>query len=301
MANSLTQQDVENILDNPSVQELLTEIASPEKAVLDWISSLQLLHNIPFNNIIADVRLLPVESLRFFYIDPSWTNSLIDGALSIGNATSLEVLFTDMMNDATKTLGTNGAQTLRNGLDSVLNPLEVYNPKLQAGLLLRSEIVTNWPALMIVAEYDDPNLVQTDPIRFEKVGPGILLCIFPAVPTKLEIREPGQGLEFGVQDNLTVYFRGLGTGDHPAGEQIEVDKQPASYSFKDTPNEFFRAGDKNVLNVTSITNVIQTQMQKLGALEGTINPADFALQMVKTPKKVTFDPEVAFSQQNQKS
>ena len=293
MANSLTQQDVENILDDPAVQELLADIAIPEENVLDWVAALQLLQGVPFNNLIADVRLLPVESLRFFYLDPSWTNSLIDGALSIGNATSLEVMFTDMMNEAVKSLGTEGAQTLREGLDSILEPLEAYNPTVQAGLLLRSEIVTNWPALLITAEYDNPQPPQADPIRFESIGPGIMLCIFPAVPTKVEIKEPGQGIEFGVQDDLTVYFRGLGTGGHPAGKQIEINGQPVNYSFEDNKELFFRDSETNVLNISSITQVIQNQLQDIGAL-GTndpLSPADFALQMVKTPKKVTFKPE----------
>jgi len=286
MAHNLSKQNADSILKNKEVKALLHDIVIPEKTVTEWIASLQLLQHIPFNNLVSDVRLLPKESIRFFYVDPSWTNCLVDGALSIGNGTTLDRLFTSTMSDAIKVIGSKEAQSLREGLEPILSPTEVYKPVAQAGILLRSELVTSWPALTLVATYADPQPASTDPIRFENIGAGIILCIFPAVPIKIELRQPGQGLEFGVFDNLTVYFRGLGTGDHAAGKQIP----DAKYVFSENEDKFYRAGGKQVLNIASIKEVVANQLANVSALEGAIGPADFAMQMVKTPAKTTFDP-----------
>jgi hypothetical protein len=52
--------------------------------VTDWLARLALLHGVPFRHLVPDERMLPVESVRFFYLDPNWIAALIDGALSIG-------------------------------------------------------------------------------------------------------------------------------------------------------------------------------------------------------------------------
>src|SRR5579864_5728363 len=48
------------------------------------LAHLRLLVGVPFENIIPDPRLLPDESIRFFYLDRSWTDRLVDGAVAVG-------------------------------------------------------------------------------------------------------------------------------------------------------------------------------------------------------------------------
>ena len=61
---------------------------APPSGLPDYLESflahLRLLVGVPFEYLVADARLLPDESIRFFYVDRSWTDRLVDGALSVG-------------------------------------------------------------------------------------------------------------------------------------------------------------------------------------------------------------------------
>src|SRR5215469_12437256 len=49
-----------------------------------FLAHLRLLVGIPFDYLVPDERLLPDESIRFFYVDRSWTDRLVDGAIAVG-------------------------------------------------------------------------------------------------------------------------------------------------------------------------------------------------------------------------
>src|SRR5579884_3078499 len=49
-----------------------------------FLAHLRLLIGVPFDYLVPDSRLLPDESIRFFYLDRSWTDRLVDGAISVG-------------------------------------------------------------------------------------------------------------------------------------------------------------------------------------------------------------------------
>lgn len=53
--------------------------------ILNWITSKLYLDGIPAQYLVVDPSHLPMERLRFFYIDPNWLDCLIDGALSACN------------------------------------------------------------------------------------------------------------------------------------------------------------------------------------------------------------------------
>src|SRR3954463_6990118 len=55
-----------------------------------FLARLRLLHGVPFSYLVPDAELLPVESMRFFYIDRAWTDALVQGALSVGTITSAD-------------------------------------------------------------------------------------------------------------------------------------------------------------------------------------------------------------------
>src|SRR3954452_15656835 len=48
------------------------------------LAHLRLLVGVPFEYIVVDPALLPAESIRFFHLDRSWTDRLVDGALAVG-------------------------------------------------------------------------------------------------------------------------------------------------------------------------------------------------------------------------
>src|SRR5215471_9154883 len=49
-----------------------------------FLAHLRLLVGVPFDYLVPDERLLPDESIRFFYLDRSWTDRLVDGAIAVG-------------------------------------------------------------------------------------------------------------------------------------------------------------------------------------------------------------------------
>ena len=55
-----------------------------------FLARLRLLHGVPFSYLVPDAKLLPIESIRFFYIDRAWTDALVQGALSVGTISSAD-------------------------------------------------------------------------------------------------------------------------------------------------------------------------------------------------------------------
>ena len=62
----------------------------PPDTIVAWLARAALLYGVPFEYITPDGRMLPRESLRFFYIDANWQNSLVDGAVSVGLSSSAD-------------------------------------------------------------------------------------------------------------------------------------------------------------------------------------------------------------------
>ncbi len=90
-----------------------------------------------------------------------------------------------------------------------------------AGFLLRSRMVSGWPALS-VRGYASDNYTVTDDIgdsevtdahddamhrlttlRFERLAPAVLLVLFDGVPRVVHVEEPRAGVQFGVEDETS--------------------------------------------------------------------------------------------------
>ena len=61
-----------------------------EATVSEWLGHLKLLHGVPFHYLVSDPRMLPLDSIRFFSVDPNWVDYLVDGACSIARFTDVE-------------------------------------------------------------------------------------------------------------------------------------------------------------------------------------------------------------------
>ncbi len=62
------------------------------EVVKNWLSQLILLKDVPLAYLVVDEREMPIESIRFFTIDPHWTEALVHGAVSIGALTKNQKL-----------------------------------------------------------------------------------------------------------------------------------------------------------------------------------------------------------------
>src|SRR5207253_203005 len=55
-----------------------------------FLSHLRMLVGVPFEYLVPNADLLPDESIRFFYLDRSWADRMVDGANAVGQIGSRE-------------------------------------------------------------------------------------------------------------------------------------------------------------------------------------------------------------------
>lgn len=310
-----------------------------------WFGDLALLNGIPFNYLVADERMLPQESIRFFSGDPEWVRSLHDGAFSIGR-----VLPSDHKRDEDHA------------------PEHISKPqRIVTGFILRSEVVSGWPHLQIDGYHeavnnenyehdtilpegdihssisfdnalmdamnhsdasqlaarfnlDDKNAILVKPIvinsrwlvnvndneilylversgdefllridnklpilRFERLSPNVLLCLFAGEIKTIDIHQKPEALHFGCNRSDEGYNRELKTetGGEKPGCVVPI---PWKNDGKKELNT------KRVISITSLNNSILEKLHPSSPEEKikAMTSARFALQMTEGVQKVRF-------------
>lgn len=172
--------------------------------VRGFLAQLRLLSGVPFSHLVADPDLLPLESIRFFYVDREWTDALVEGALSVGTMTTLDrqhlaALYPALRNEV------DGEERRQRATDETRPGFGPANTI--TGFLLRSSAVSGWPGLHVrayasavgdrdVLADDDPRRLRL--LRLERLAPAVLLALFDGVPEIVHVEEPRQGIQFGV-------------------------------------------------------------------------------------------------------
>jgi hypothetical protein len=187
-----------------------------------WLARLRLLEAVPFSHLVADANLLPVESIRFFHLDRGWTDALVEGALSGGTVTTadraaLETLYPvvrDEVDEAERLVRVVGWQPGAEVASGNAGPI--------TGFLLRSRMVSGWPALHVRA-YGRDNLAVNPPIadrdvdtgdddvlrklpllRMERLAPAVLLVLIDGLPRVVHVEEPRAGVQYGVDQRAVA-------------------------------------------------------------------------------------------------
>ena len=124
-----------------------------------FLAHLRLLVGVPFDYLVPDERLLPDESIRFFYIDRSWTDRLVDGAIAVGKIGTREQAHhqahapaVNQQLDQTERIvrdlqrGIADFATLKANNDNSPAAADVIT-----GFLLRSQAVSGWPSMDVRA------------------------------------------------------------------------------------------------------------------------------------------------------
>lgn len=112
-----------------------------------WFSELLALQYVPFHYLVLRQEMLPVESLRFFYVDTQWLECLLDGAFSIGRVSS-----SDLTQDEAHT-----------------GSGQLPSAGIYSGFVLRSPVVAGWLNLAVegytqaVSPSDAANYVPSVP------------------------------------------------------------------------------------------------------------------------------------------
>jgi hypothetical protein len=212
-----------------------------------WLGRLTLLYGVPFHYLVPDERMLPGESLRFFYVDPMWIEALLDGALSIGRSEDVRALLNKAMAATyTQTL-IDEAKAIRQrrqlGPDADLPPLArspVEGSFEFSGFLLRSEIVAGWRGFAVSAYPTTAGRAGGGALvtlRLERLARDILFGLFEGRLQSLEVVQPLEGLHFEPKDEFVdAGSRVLDVGGYGADSSADFAAgllaKPVRYTFR---------------------------------------------------------------------
>lgn len=267
----------------------------PEQ-ITQWLARLSLLQNVPFNNIIPDSRLLPRESIRFFYLDRNWTDSLLDGALSIGIQSTRDSLFHQLMRDPLYRSVDSVIESVRRNFVEPSSKTATQN---MAGFILRSSAVLHWPGLEILAYGEDPE-IPLKPLRLDQVSSDVMIGLFPEIPKQVVFNEPAEGLVFGVQDEGIPLRYVPGISKNPLdliGKMIDPSHKtklipPKDIPYRDSPKnnpplslKEFKTGESN--NYRGLVhNLEKLLFENSKGLH--LTPASFAVEMLHVAEQMVF-------------
>jgi hypothetical protein len=245
-----------------SYRQVQQETTAPPEAIADWFYNLEILRGIPFNYLMPDERLLPAESIRFFWVDSVWVDCLQDGAFSVGRVTPSDVQQDGNMRSGRALLS--GERTI-------------------TGCILRSQVVSGWPDLLVDAYdtvVDDLGFIAPDEatplvrLRMEKLAPDVLICLFKGEVKTVDIHQTPEGMHFGLDapsDESDKFTKNLRDIYGEGSEDLIIEDIPWHDRTEDIVNISAMVDEmKNLLQLSEFTS------------------AQFGLQMIEGVQKVRF-------------
>ena len=224
------------VLEQPWAGDVLGEhLAETADPVSAWLAKLTLLGSVPFSSLVPDARMLPAESVRFFYVDQGWIDALVAGATSIAVHSTADVELLGVL----RPVLARATAAQRASLGAPPSGAGM------TGMLLRSTLVSGWPALVVRATLGGAPLPI---VRNDRPSPSVRLCLFDGVPDEVSLAEPYQGLVFGLEEGA-VGPRNV-TATSVAGARI-ANLTPVTPAFRTPP-----AG--GVLQVAALATALET-------------------------------------------
>jgi hypothetical protein len=272
--------------------------------IVRFLARLRLLEGVPFNYLVPDAAMLPPETIRFFYVDRNWLDALVQGALSVGTAnsadraklTELHAIVRHEVDVAERLVRMKSSDAPE--VDAKGRPIGVSGP--MTGFLMRSRIVSGWPALHVRAystdtRPDDQTIPDMDNspdrvrlLRMERLAPAVLLVLFDGVPAVVHIEEPRSGIQFGVRvkegaGGTASAVLPLRDVTHPNDGFLQT------AGGKDrTVNVPFRKGAPGVINLHELAEKLRTQSGTNINADSKIDAAEFAMEMLRFPIRQVF-------------
>ena len=167
---------------------------------LSFLAHLRLLVGVPFDYLVPDPLMLPNESIRFFHLDRSWTDRLVDGVLAVGkigtreqahhqaSAADVEAELDDLEPNV---------RPVQRGLATIEDQAATVEQDAGqpiTGMLLRSALVSGWPHMDIAAYAQGTKLTL---LRLERLAPAVLIALWAGIPDRVQLEEPHHGIQFG--------------------------------------------------------------------------------------------------------
>lgn len=259
------------------------------KEVVTFLQQLYKFHGVPFSYLIPHEFYLEKNhqslgkeysgTLSTFYIDPNWIEALLDGALSIGRIQNTDVLLDRIISSGLIIDGYIDQKTREEQEDRrVLNV---------TGFLLRSDLVSGWRGLEIEAYDGEGKLLPA--IRFERISDAIFLGIFNGNIASVTIRQPYEGLHFGIKINSSergkeVYAKNL--------KKYDGTNQKIPDGTADVDTELNDTLIKNgIIDIEGLAKLMKQKLITKKWMDPEKNKdqhftsAEFAFQMVGSPVK----------------
>ena len=190
-------EDLDGLLTLSPGKNVIGENLDMPQRLRDWLFDIRLLRKIPLSYLVPDAALLPPESIRFFHVDLTWVDRVIDGvfsAASLGTVGwAIHVTILSMVRDTldydlqrlAKRKNSNSSWTPAQGM---------------TGMLIRSELARRWPDMIVKGfEFDDEKSPVVPLLRSESISKDIYISLFAGEPGMIQIKEPFTGTRFGVE------------------------------------------------------------------------------------------------------
>ena len=267
-----------------------------------FLAHLRLLVGIPFDYLIPDARLLSDESIRFFYLDRSWTDRTVDGAVAVGKIGTREQAHHQAHEPAVRQqldLTERIVRPLQRQLDSFVN-LKAGNDQNSTsaetitGFLLRSAAVSGWPH-MDVRAYDqifqepfepaDPQVQphQLQTLRLERLSPAVLLALFQGIPQMVIIEEPHHGVQFGVHAAATGSGWAIDLRQSDGHQILDNLHNPKPIPVP------VRAANNRVIAVAELRKRLYQSQQSEPTMAPQTGSANFAVEVLNPPWRQHFE------------
>lgn len=257
------QSKIAATFDDPAtIESSLGDVLIPE-AISKWLGRLRLLKGVPFNYLVPDEQMLPPESIRFFYLDMNWVDSLIDGAFSIGrNLTRTEKTPTRNLDTAVTPAMHQHARksALSIRAEALGLPAPVLSLQVVSGFLLRSTVVNAYKGIGANV-YPEAGSPMLDILRFEPLGQNsdTLLCLVDGDAFQVDIHEAPEHLHYGIDkyeyDASTKKIAATKM-IHPftkEGPDVKISKEKKPLEHL---SEAFRPNSPRVLKMTTLASQI---------------------------------------------
>ena len=146
---------------------------------------------------------------------------------------------------------------------------------LRTGFLLRSEVVSGWPGLVIDGFSDQGGNDSVKLVRMELLGAGVLLCIFAGAVARVDIHQKPEMLHFGFHKSDDGKFSKKLRDS--AGETSKIEIRINQWS-----SESLR-----ILNVAALASDIAAKLPTTSP-PSPFTSAQFGLQMVEGVERVIY-------------
>jgi hypothetical protein len=270
--------------------------------VQNWLGQAMLLYGVPFQYLVPDEKMLPAESIRFFYLNPEWLECLLQGACSVGRTSHTDELADQLLRARffkvseqlafkLRSSAKQAADRRRDGTEvNATAPEGQPETKLHwplSGYLLRSAAVESWIGIEAKAkgkESTGNSIEALQILRIDRLAPDILLCIYNGKVTEIEIKQPPEAIHFGAATTAG------GQGGHTKTSLRNIRDVESMGNIDEGVTIKVPTRGQRVVAVSELAATINDELVRENLMESDkrFTSAEFAVEMIESPAKVTF-------------